>query len=365
MKIAVITLHRFDNVGSCLQAYALCEYIEYKGYDVQLIDYTPRYKEYFTLRKVLAMLLNRKNINTRMSKIGQCLAENTKLTKRYRSLKVLFREPPQADIYVSGGDQIWNPQYPNYYDDAFYLKFASLAPKMSYGSSVSKNDLSNEQIQYLKERLKDYYSINVREKRTAEVFVEKGINKNTNYVMDPVLLVKEEQYAKLATIPAVMSNIGNYIFVYHVDKNELLDKSIKKLSELTGYKVVSLSGFRNRWESDIYIKDVGPYEFLGLIQDASLVLTGSFHALVFSLIFKKEFAVLIPKLSPNRITNILQEVGLTQRIIRCENDIEPILNSTIDKQCYENLNCLVANSRELLDNALKTGQEIVERKRKA
>ena len=102
-----------------------------------------------------------------------------------------------------------------------------------------------------------------------------------------------------------------------------------------------------------------------LIKNASLVLTGSFHALVFSLILKKEFAVLIPELSPNRINNILQEVGLMQRIIRCENDIEPILNSTIDKQCYEKLNCLVANSRELLDNALKTGQEIVEQKRKA
>jgi hypothetical protein len=331
MKIAVITLHRFDNVGSCLQACALCKYIENLGHDVYLIDYTPQYKEYYTWRKILAKLLNRKNVNARMRKIGQCLEENTKLSKRYYSKKALFNKPPQADIYISGGDQIWNPQYPNYYDDAFYLKFAPLAPKMSYGSSVSVSELTAKQVEYLRERVSNYKSINVREKRTVELFIRKEINLNTHYVMDPVFLMKDMFYLSIMKKPEglKLDKDEPFILAYHLDPGKELNSYICKLRDTTGCKLVSLIGYKKRWDSDFYFRDYGPLEFLWLVRHAKFVLTGSFHALSFSLILNTPFLIQIPGNSPNRLLNLLDEVGLSDRIIHREEDIIKITNTNL------------------------------------
>ena len=146
MKTAIITLHRFDHVGFCLQACALSKYLQDKLGDVYLIDYTPHYRQYYEPMKLLALIFNRTNIKRRMKKIGHALSDNTKLTKRLHRKKQVMEELIRFDLLIAGGDQIWNPMYPNYYDDSFYFYGVENKPKISYGSSVSVSDLSESQV---------------------------------------------------------------------------------------------------------------------------------------------------------------------------------------------------------------------------
>ena len=351
MKISIITLHRFDNVGSCLQACALSQYLQSKNNEVVLLDYTPFYKEYYEPIKIAAKVLNRRNISARMDKIGEVLNEYSNLSKRFYNNKRIGKLVEGCDLLVSGGDQIWNPMYPNYRDDAYYYYGINNIRKIAYGSSVSVNELSGEQISYLKERITLYDSVNVREKRTAELFIENNINKNTNYIMDPVFLPDKELYCQMAEKSSYKEN-GEYILLYHMDEGKELDMMIDKIREITGYKIISLIGNRKYWYSDLYIKDYGPYDFLNLIKNAKMVFTGSFHALCFSLIFKTPFIIQLPEKSPNRIVNILNEIGLSDRIISEKNSIDAILKRRIGNDPYDSLEKIISISRNILDKAV-------------
>ena len=359
MKAAIITLHRFDNVGSCLQACALSQYLHDKLDDVYLIDYTPHYRQYYAPMKLLALIFNRTNVKRRMKKIGEALSDNTKLTKRFHRKKQVINELIRFDLLIAGGDQIWNPMYPNYYDDSFYFYGVENRPKISYGSSVSVSELSESQINYLQKRIAPFESVNVREKKTAELFKKYHINDNTHYVMDPVFLLNKQWYSKLAEKSKLSESVTNepFILAYHLDPCSELNETINKLKEITGYRIISLIGNRKYWYSDIYLRDYGPYDFLWLIQHAKIVLTGSFHALCFSLIFGTQFMVQLPEKSPNRILNILGDLDCLDRILTKSNSPETLISKKINEHTYTLLDILVNASQEQLNQAIAAYKE--------
>lgn len=359
MKTAIITLHRFDNVGSCLQACALSKYLQNKLEDVYLIDYTPHYRQYYEPMKLLALVFNRKNVKRRLKKIGEALSDNTKLTKRLHSKKQVMDELTQFDLLIAGGDQIWNPMYPNYYDNSFYFYGVENKPKISYGSSVSVSELSESQVNYLKKRIAPFESVHVREKKTAELFKKYHINDNVHYVMDPVFLMNKQWYSEMAKKSKLSKSVTNepFILAYHLDPCSELNETINKLKEITGYRIISLIGNRKYWYSDIYLRDYGPYDFLWLIQHAQMVLTGSFHALCFSLIFGTQFMVQLPEKSPNRILNILGDLDCLDRILSEKNSPESLVANKINEHTYTLLDVLTNDSRGQLNKAIAAYKE--------
>ena len=161
MKICTITCHDVYNFGASLQAYALQHYLESLGHEVEIIDYRPAYlyKKYdwkaFTSRKFEkfnSIFITRwmfrcaKWCYLRFS-LGRkkCFDEFTKrylhLTPvSYHNFVELQRNPPQADIFIAGSDQIWNPLFPNGKDPSYYMDFASHGTKrISYAASFSVN----------------------------------------------------------------------------------------------------------------------------------------------------------------------------------------------------------------------------------
>lgn len=313
MKIQIITIHKINNFGSVFQAYGLCEYLNRNGYNAETIDYMPSYFRKSALKSRLLGYLNYSALQSRRKKFDTFVRENIPLTKHeYLSLEELNQNPPEADVYIAGGDQLWNNHYPCGNDDAFKLTFCK-GKKISFGTSLGRDNFSKEDLLSLKEKIHDFEKISVRETSSVSMLASVGLD--SEWVCDPVLLLTREDYSRFVSDRPLKEK---YAFVYLVPASELLDKAVRFLSE-KGYKIVLCSGMRKKCYCDVFRKDLGPDEVLSYIANADFVLSASFHATLFSILFEKEFATLLPNKNTNaRIEDLLTWTSLKDRIVRDE-----------------------------------------------
>ena len=269
----------------------------------------------------------------------------------------IYQLDDNYDFYVSGSDQVWNPAH---WSNTFFLKFTD-KKKMSYAASLGVDNLSQCDSKVFKEGISDIDIITVRE-NSAKELVEKYTDKTAKVVLDPTLMLKKtdwEQYEKPYDVNE------KYILCYLLGKNKQQHKLIRKFAKEKSLKIVYLP-FSQRQEcykdkdfGDIRLYDVGPAEFLYLIHNAQYVVTDSFHAVVFSLIYNKEFYVLNRyyggRVTDNgRVLTLLSTVNLQDRFVLNKTDIDKC-----QKIKWENKNEIIAKKQsEIYEFLKKTIQEI-------
>lgn len=323
MDIAILTIHNIHNFGSIFQAYALQKYLSNLGYNVQILNYNPIYFRHKKLKTRIGNLLYLKEYTTRKTKYNLFIKDNMKLSsQKFLSLKDLRKAKLNYDIYIAGGDQLWNSYHDCGRDEAFKLTFTD-KPKISYATSMGRKNFTKEELERLKEQIKTFKKISVRESSSVELLNSVGL-KNVVQVVDPVLLLKEKDYKKFMKPIKVKDR---YLFVYLVNKCELLDKCVQHIAEKLNLKIVLFSGMEKKCKCDYFLKDLGPDEVLSYIANAEFVLSASFHASVFSVLFNKKFATLLPGENTNeRIEDFLNWTKLSDRIIKDDTNFEVILD---------------------------------------
>lgn len=349
MKIRIITIHGIPNFGSVFQSYALCEYLKSQGYnDVRIIDYNPRYYTSKSLRAITGRVLNLGDYVRRTRKFRDFIEQNLPLTgKSFTKLSELKQYDFLADIYIAGGDQLWNVYHTCGNDDAYKLTWIS-GKKISYGTSLGQTDFTDEQVKELVSKISDFSSVSVRESTSVQMLRTRGIE--STHCVDPVYLLDEEKYRKFLK-PV---NQPPYLLVYLVTPSKLLDRTIEVLSKKYGLKVILCSGFLKKCVCDQFLKDLGPDEILSYIYHAEIVLSSSFHATSFSLIFKKQFFTILPGLHTNeRILDLLSQRELMQRIITDEEQLNNACDMKIDYSTLKTYDNMIEASKEYLKGALK------------
>ncbi len=126
---------------------------------------------------------------------------------------------------------------------------------------------------------------------------------------DPVLLNDAKEYDKIKKFRIIEEK---YILVYvaqAINKLEL-NRIVKEIAEENGLKIVFIGTYRSKCDCDFHIKDMDPGDFLSLIYNAEYVISNSFHATMFSLIYNKQFIAILPKENGNRISEILELTNL-------------------------------------------------------
>lgn len=345
MKIKTITCHDVYNVGASLQAYALAQYLTEQGHDVEIIDYKPDYlsrhyslsvvsnprydrplvRQAYLLAKLPGRLMARfggrkKNFDLFKQSMLRVTA------KRYDSAAALRDDPPEADVYIAGSDQIWNPLFPNGKDEAFFLAFVPDGRKrIAYAASFAVEELSGEDRSRMKPWLDKLDAVSVREASGVRLLESMGLQ--GVQVCDPVFLLTREQWAALA----VQQSGG--VFVYDFDSSEQVQQMADALSESRNKPIVSVFPMPHAAQ---VCKDMGPLEFLGAIASADAVLSNSFHATAFALLFHKDFFVVERREKINtRMRDLLDSVGLAGRMIRSAEEIagaEPIDWENVDSR---------------------------------
>lgn len=325
MNIKTITCHDVYNAGASLQAYALVTYLKSLGHDAQVIDYKPDYlsshhslsvignpkydkplvREAYLLAKLPGRL--RAKFGLRKRRFDRFREVYLPLTRRYGSFDELRADPPQADVYLAGSDQIWNTFFRNGRDPSFYLAFAPESSfKASYAASFATEDIPEELREQTVRWLGGLDMISVRESSGVEILERLGLEGQA--VVDPVFLLEKEQWERLA-VPAEPTQ--PYVLVYDFDSDPLIAETAKRLAKERGWKIWTLQKLDY---GDRCVDDAGPREFLGFIRDAKFVLSNSFHATAFSLIFQRPFLVFDRRESINtRMRDLMRLVGLEKR----------------------------------------------------
>ena len=317
MKCEIITIHHIHNFGSVFQAYALQKFLQNNGHDAQIIDYRPAYYEVGRnrLKSLAGKVLNLKAYLARKKKFERFIKHSIHLSsKPAHTEEDLRKQFGDCDgVIIAGGDQLWNSYHPCGNDDAYKLTFAPKAKKMAYGTSMGRDNFTEEELETLAKKTADFRKIMLREKCTVDM-LSSYTSVDVSHVIDPVGLLEPEDFYKVAKIPPVKEP---YAVMYLADSSSLLDAVIQVLSEKMGLKIVHICGFRKKCYCDYMIKDAGPEEILGYIANAQFVLSASFHATMFSLLFNKPFATLLPGEKTNaRIEDILKLAELENRILR-------------------------------------------------
>lgn len=328
MKIRTITCHDVYNHGASLQAYALQTYLQSLGHEVEIIDYKPDYlSRHYKLWSVsnpiydkpfvrqlyfLAKFPDRFVALRRKRKFDEFTKRYLKLTEcRYHSNEELKANPPKANVYIAGSDQIWNTLFQNGKDPAFYLDFApSDKIKISYAASFSTTSIQEIYLPFVKKQLQNFHSISIRERSSLPLLFSLGFKGVA--VCDPVFLLSKEKWESFL-LP--QKKHEKYVLVYDFDNNQVIQSIAETIAENHGLKIYNIGATQKKYASKNFIYS-GPFEFLSLIHDASFVISNSFHATAFSLIFQRDFCVINRKEDINiRMSSLLRNLHLTNRIV--------------------------------------------------
>ncbi|MDD6082296.1 MAG: polysaccharide pyruvyl transferase family protein [Oscillospiraceae bacterium] len=365
MKIAILTFHCSYNYGSALQAYALQTFLERKGHSVKIVDYvlSSDFKQYKLLRfdryiknpKYLLSDIFFLNKTIRRKRNFVSFKENflNCTEKKYFDDDDMSELNAMFDAFICGSDQIWNTACTCRVIPAYFLSFVSDDKlKIAYAPSVAQihDEISDEEKKQLKKLVNRIDYISVREESTAP-YIKQFTDKQVDIVLDPTLLLDKKDYCDLISDELNFEN-RKYIFYYTLQKNVEMEDYCYRLSEEKKLKILYISKVDiKRFKNSENIYGISPNDFIGYIRNAEYIVTNSFHATVFSIIFEKQLCTFGTKKSFVRMQDFLRELGIEQRIYKDSsfNIDEKIDYSDVKIRKRE----LTNHSKEYIENALK------------
>ena len=251
MRIGIITFHFVSNQGAILQCLATQKFLEKHGYEVWVIDYRPSYhtvryvdpKNPFLYARWYFKKFKKKKITKRIllsvrsflrcfyynihhtdaevaTVFEEFIKKNLHLTREYRILKELTVDAPVMDAYITGSDQLWNPDVLDQkLDPAYFLAFGNEIPKVAYAVSLGKN-LENQELQDLKKLSKNLTAVSLREYNKNAIEV---LGRNIHICLDPTLLLDAQDYD---SYESSMEEQEPYIFVYGFENTDALHDAV-------------------------------------------------------------------------------------------------------------------------------------------
>ena len=363
MKIGIVTFWTTqDNYGQILQAYALQRFLRDKGHDAFIIRYNRAYRGFIwwlklplkLIKIIYWILFDRKTLlfNLKSRKNNKISKDITRLYPRnfdlFKEKYIRFSDkiynrsdimnnPPDADVFVAGSDQIWASL-----DSVFYLQFVPKGKKrIAYAPSFGGIQLNSRKKRLLKRYLSSFSVLAIREKEGVNLCKSLGC-KDAFLTIDPTMLISKEEYSKIAVNSQLESD---YLFLYLLG-NEM-DFDISKVYNWARTHQLKIKYVSSQGRIDCYEK-IYPNidEWLGLINNAKYIVTNSFHGMVFSLILNKKFLVIplsgIYSRMNGRVFDLLSELELNDRIY--VNDMN-ILSKNID---YDSINMVINKKKEIV-----------------
>lgn len=380
MKIKLVTFAPHPNFGTCLQSYALNKVLEKMGHDVEFL-YNGREEKPLgvggILRSFLKIILPKKltyKIKKKRSgniislseietppkilklpnnyihfyisklpfyktlyKIYKCRSKQWKKVYKfafedgnYKMKRLyIFRQynevEKDADLFITGSDQIWNP-YCGGFNPMMFLEFVKNKKKIAYSSSISRASIPDLVKQRFVEDLSNFSHIGVREQSAVDYLNSILKRNDVRAVVDPTYLLTKEEWMKFSENANIEFKLPEkYIFCYFVGdkRTEFYNKMVEEAKKETGInEVITLECYDrplNYGGGRLYY-DAGPYEWVYLLAHASYVCMDSFHATVFALKFQKEFVHALKNNSTDResqnsrMLDLLNRYGLEYKI---------------------------------------------------
>lgn len=346
MKIGTITFHAPNNNGSFLQAYALQTVLQKQlGIENEIIDFysEKQMRQYSVFRipksgrdmgRNLISLAHYSALKSRHERFEKMRKEYLKLSPKCVSENEAYEVAGSYDTLICGSDQIWNTEARDY-SDAYFMAGME-KKKISYAASFGSH-IESINKDKVRKNILGFAHISVREKAGKEFLKELFPDKKVELVCDPTLLLQKHEYSKLVGKGSVKEP---YIFLYTINYSDEILQAAQKLSKemripvyapFTGYSCIKCRKYGIK-----ILYDVGPAEFLWLLENAAYTCSNSFHGIAFSIIFGKQFCRPISASEDgtfekdDRIDNLLSQLGLNERSIKYSDVTSELLQQKID-----------------------------------
>lgn len=332
IRTATITFHRALNVGAVLQAYALQHALMDLDVENEILDYRNAHFEksnsvFFRsapgIKGIVKMIIALPFRMVRKRRFEHFINQYLHLSQPlvYSSDFETVRDA--YDVYYTGSDQVWSPYHAGKVDGRYFLDFVSQSSKRkSYAASFGLTHLPEVYSQRYSNLLSNFDTISVRESSAIEI-VEELIGKTSIVVLDPVYLVDESHWRSMASLPRRLPNEYLLLFCVNGLTDDLVQGS-RRIAEEKSLKIVYLSNRPRRIRGIKVVSNFAPKEFLGYLLNAKYVVTDSFHAMSFSIIFEKDFSLKIASQhgnKNNRSLELMERLGITGRTLAKEEGV--------------------------------------------
>lgn len=312
-KVGIVTLFGRFNYGNRLQNYAICSIFRKLGIEVETLVVTkPRLVGSIVklLRKIIKGTISPEDLMTdRRLKAFNSFNSNIKirLFQRFKSISM-----SDYDAVVCGSDQVWNLRElgsNKFWFKWFFLKYCSPSQRIALAPSLGVSALNTQELTLLKEGISGFSSLSVREKQGAELIFQAS-GRNAEVICDPTLLLSADEWRAIAS--EELTPQRPYVFTYLL--GGINGEVSEALCHVAGEEkaVVSLTDRQAKGELD-----AGPAEFISLIEHADHVITDSFHAAVFSIIFHRPLTIVHREGNTemfSRLDNLSKALGVSEKV---------------------------------------------------
>jgi len=349
-KIGLITLYE-NSYGSTLQCYATKTYLEQHGYVCELIDqefhgihkifhklskaieiihYSIRYKGFWENRK--ALLFNKKVSRTTISPESKqkrdYFIKTVLQPKKYDNTTIndaRFQET--FDFFITGSDQVWGGGY--LVDPIRFLSFAENRKKIALSPSFGTGEIRTFNEALFRKSISQFSCLSAREYSGVEI-IKKLTGRTVPRTADPVMLLTADEWSDFAKKYSEISYLenGHFVCVHFIDHpNVTTVHWINMLAKEHNMKILCFAYKHKEFEEfDEYLFiDGGPGDYVEIIKDSSIVFSDSFHTIIFSIVFNKQFYVFERNYQHEnrqnaRLETLTQIYHCSDRLVRTEND---------------------------------------------
>lgn len=322
MKIGILTFHCAHNYGAILQCYALQEVLKGMGHQVEVIDYRPAsliaaYKIWNPHRFIArSLLLTVKRLIKETIILPKRIFRYKKFDRfinKWLNLSLPNTVSPSYDIYIMGSDQIWNPLMTKGFEDKYFGYFSF--PKnqkryVAYAASMEAECLTKEEMEYYVKALENFDAIGVRESVLASLLQPLTTTKIST-VLDPTLLADVSIWNSFL----IRKKRRPYVLVYQTRYDKNVMRISHCIAEQLHAEIVVLTTQPTWRLNKAWKSDASPSDFVNLISSATCVVTTSFHAVTFSVIFKRPFYCIQLGKGDIRLRSLLMDIQLSDRMV--------------------------------------------------
>ena len=362
-EVGILTFHSSNNFGALLQTYGTYSAVKKLGYNPSIINYHSPNKVNFY--KTLHLSKN-KSWKANITSIGNAPLKSAKKKKsddfRKNILKVSneklvsfdelkLAQKNYAKIIV-GSDQVWNYQNTGF-DKRYLLDFIEDSrKKIAYAASFALLEIESKYKAEYARLLRGFAHLSVRETRGCEL-VKELTGLDAQQTIDPTLLLPAEEWSNFTPKKHLIND--KYLLIYSVGNEKKTIEIAQKIAADEGLKVVIIGNrFQEFFISGVIGVNPNPHEYVRLFKDASYVVTSSFHGLVFSVIFNKQFTCCLDnkRAGNSRQISFLEMIGLLERLTYDLPDLEKVKH----KIAWNKVNMILHTEKEksisFLKNAL-------------
>lgn len=348
-QVGLLTFHDTTNFGSWLQTFALYTKVKQLGYTIEVIDYKCKgieLREKMTPERIRTSSIESIVLQIKKQIVFYVYSKRyLKISKKKYTRENISTVQKKYKLYLLGSDLVWDLNI-TYNDTTYMFDFLDAdAVRCAYAASSGRESIPFSQRDIFKKYLKNFNEISVRESGMVKDIGDL-LKIKVNHVCDPTWLLEFDEWKGLIKKKTIKEK---YVLLYFIDGRGNLSRLAKKYAKKNGLKILAINRDYNIDLKD-EINPVSVKEFLSLIFYAEKIFTASYHGMMFSMLFNKQFAF-YPFAPATRMQSVANMFGLEKMNIESpEFDLEAKINySSVNKKMME----FRAESIKTLEEMLK------------